>query len=261
MIIYKVTNLVNQKIYIGQTIKTLEYRKRCHYNDTRNSNRKRVYFHNALAKYKDSDFSWEVIDEADNQEELDKLEQYWITYYNSNNPEKGYNLKAGGQLGGGVNSQSTKDKIGETSKIKWQNPDIAKKMMEGLRKGTKTVKELAKKNYKTTICKKCGKEFTYRPMDTHARRPKFCSNECMQLYFKTDCLKNLDLANKVNQEKQKEKDNQLKEKIDSWCKEHMKEYKNIPMNRLTPIFDELSKLTNLEDARSIIRIYGFTSRK
>lgn len=261
MIIYKVTNLVNQKIYIGQTVKDLEYRKGCHYREMKNPNRKRVYFHNALAKYKDSDFIWEVIAEANTKEELDKLEQYWVSYYNSNDPEKGYNLKAGGQLGGGVNSQSTKDKIGETTKIKWQNPEIAKKMMDGLRKGNETIKEMAKNNYKTVVCKKCGKEFTYRPMDTKGYKPKFCSNECMQLFFKTDCLANLEAAAKVNKEKYEIIDRENKEKIDNWCKEHIKEYKDIPMNKLTPIFKELSKITGLEDARSIMRIYGFTSKR
>ena len=51
LIIYKATNLVNGKIYIGQTINTLEYRKNQHFREARCEKRKNIYFHNALNKY------------------------------------------------------------------------------------------------------------------------------------------------------------------------------------------------------------------
>lgn len=53
MIIYKVTNKVNNKVYIGQTVNSIDYRMKQHYKDTKRDN---YYFHNALRKYKVEDF-------------------------------------------------------------------------------------------------------------------------------------------------------------------------------------------------------------
>lgn len=53
MIIYKVTNKINNKVYIGQTVHTLNYRMAQHYKDARRDN---YYFHNALNKYRRYDF-------------------------------------------------------------------------------------------------------------------------------------------------------------------------------------------------------------
>ena len=51
MLIYKVTNLKNNKVYIGQTINSLEYRQNQHIKDCRRKNYYDNYFHNALIKY------------------------------------------------------------------------------------------------------------------------------------------------------------------------------------------------------------------
>ena len=93
-IIYKVTNQENGKIYIGQTIQTLNERKNKHYYKARQEEYT-THFINALRKYPEEAFIWEIIDEAETQEALDKKEKYWIAYYNS--IEEGYNTKDGGQ--------------------------------------------------------------------------------------------------------------------------------------------------------------------
>lgn len=93
-IIYRVTNQLNNKIYIGQTIQTLSERKNKHYYKARQENIN-THFINALRKYPEENFIWEVIDNADCQEQLDEKEKYWIDYYNS--VEEGYNTKDGGQ--------------------------------------------------------------------------------------------------------------------------------------------------------------------
>lgn len=94
-IIYKVTNQQNKKIYIGQTIQTLTERKNKHYYKARQINEYNTHFINALRKYPKESFVWEVIDEAQSQDELNNKEKYWINYYNS--IEKGYNTKDGGE--------------------------------------------------------------------------------------------------------------------------------------------------------------------
>ena len=93
-IIYKVTNKENGKIYIGQTIQTLNERKNKHYYKARQEEYT-THFINALRKYPEEVFTWEIIDEEETQEALDKKEKYWIAYYNS--VEEGYNTKDGGQ--------------------------------------------------------------------------------------------------------------------------------------------------------------------
>jgi len=93
-IIYKVTNSVNNKIYIGQTVKNLNERRNAHYYKARHENLN-THFLNALNKYPEEVFIWEEIDEAKNREELDNKEIYWINYYNS--IENGYNTRAGGE--------------------------------------------------------------------------------------------------------------------------------------------------------------------
>lgn len=93
-IIYKVTNQENGKIYIGQTIQTLNERKNKHYYKARQEEYT-THFINALRKYPEEVFIWEIIDEAETQEALDEKEKYWIAYYNS--VKEGYNTKDGGQ--------------------------------------------------------------------------------------------------------------------------------------------------------------------
>lgn len=261
MIIYKVTNLINNKVYIGQTIHDLNYRMLGHYRDTKRLRKINTHFNNALLKYPKSSFVWEVIDNATSHEELDEKEQYWIQYYHSNIPEFGYNLKAGGQFGGGSNSESTKIKIGLTTKEKWKNPELAKRMLEGLRKGTETCKLKARNNYKEATCKYCNKTFTYRPMDTNGVKPNFCSQECHQQYMKRLYSDSCERMKNITKLRREENDQQLKVIIETWLKDHFNDYLPIKYNKLTNLFESLSSLTNLKDARSIMRIFNFTSRK
>ena len=258
MIIYKVTNLVNQKVYIGQTINSLEHRKSGHYRDAKCQKKATVYFHNALLKYKPDQFVWEVIDTAETLEELNSKELYWVSYYESNNKEKGYNLKAGGN-GGGRCCESTKQKIREKAKVKWNNPEIAERMLEGLKKGHETSKQRALVNFKTTICHCCGKEFTYRPCDSPSRPPKFCSKECLHV-FRSAINPGLKIAAKKNHEAKEQERAEIKQKLFDWIPNFDK-FRNTPLNKLTPLFDELIPLCGYKDPRTLMLVLGFTSKK
>ena len=88
MWIYKITNIQNNKVYIGQSIRPVEQRFRRHINDAL-SNILNTHFARAIRKYGEISFQIEIIDSAHNQDELNQKEQYWIRYYNS--VENGYN--------------------------------------------------------------------------------------------------------------------------------------------------------------------------
>ena len=94
MIIYKATNNINGKVYIGQTINTLEQRATEHIGESKGRNK--TYFSNALKKYGVDSFAWEVIRICNNINELNAWEQYYILYCNSMNRKFGYNLQSGG---------------------------------------------------------------------------------------------------------------------------------------------------------------------
>ena len=97
-IIYRAHNVENDKNYIGQTIKTLAARRQVHYSKYSNC----PYFHSALEKYSKESWEWTIIDEADTQFDLDEKEKYWISFYKSNQADKGYNLTEGGRGSNGV---------------------------------------------------------------------------------------------------------------------------------------------------------------
>ena len=114
MIIYKITNKSNGKIYIGQTIHTLNYRKNQHLKCARKHIDNCRLLNNALRKYPLDNFTWEVIATATTQDELNSLENYYINLYDSMNRSKGYNLTSGGRKP--ILSEETKKKIGDSQR-------------------------------------------------------------------------------------------------------------------------------------------------
>jgi group I intron endonuclease len=94
MIIYKSTNKITGKIYIGQTTKSLEKRIKGHIKESKiDKNRP---FLLSINKYGVDNFTFEVIDTTNNLDELNNKEIYWINFYNSVSPN-GYNVTGGGQ--------------------------------------------------------------------------------------------------------------------------------------------------------------------
>lgn len=92
MIIYKVTNKVNGKVYIGQTIRNLEIRKWEHLQCAKDGVKTHLYY--AIRKYGEDNFTFEIIAEASSKQELNELERYYIKKYDSIN--NGYNMVDGG---------------------------------------------------------------------------------------------------------------------------------------------------------------------
>jgi group I intron endonuclease len=91
-IIYLIKNKINNKCYIGQTIRTLNIRWREHCNRCDNC----TILNNAIQKYTPDMFDVSIIVNCDDQ--LDQLEQKYIIEYNSLYPN-GYNIQSGGSKG------------------------------------------------------------------------------------------------------------------------------------------------------------------
>lgn len=92
--IYKITNQLNNKVYIGQTCRDLQTRWREH--KSRADCGYNTHLYNAILKYGQENFKIEEIEQVETSQ-LDEQEIYWIAFYDSNNPQKGYNLTIGGQ--------------------------------------------------------------------------------------------------------------------------------------------------------------------
>lgn len=90
--IYKITNRVNNKVYIGQTHFTIEHRWKQHIRNYNIEHRKQPLYM-AFDKYGLDNFYIEPIEEVDS-EQLNEREIYWIAYYNSF--KEGYNANIGG---------------------------------------------------------------------------------------------------------------------------------------------------------------------
>lgn len=92
--IYKITNTLNNKVYIGQTTKSLQKRFTQHKNNSNKSYFSQIVLYKAFNKYGIENFSFEQIEEVPN-ELLDDREKYWIEYYDSY--FNGYNSTLGGR--------------------------------------------------------------------------------------------------------------------------------------------------------------------
>lgn len=94
--IYKITNKINGKSYIGQTIQDVKERFYQHCATKCSQAILNMVIHKAINKYGKSNFTIEVIEEVESTN-LNDRERYWIRYYDSYN--NGYNSTEGGQDG------------------------------------------------------------------------------------------------------------------------------------------------------------------
>jgi group I intron endonuclease len=150
--IYKITNEINRKIYIGQSV---DYEKRKVSHKTKflqyckspeNHKSGCIFLYNSFKKYGFENFTFELIEEC-LIDELNNREQYWMNFYSSYEREYGYNLcKIAGSSKGTIRNESTRLKNSESAKkrIGDKNPfygkthsDYSKNEMSKKRSGKK----------------------------------------------------------------------------------------------------------------------------
>ena len=96
-VIYIITNKVNGKQYVGQTIQPLNVRfnRHCQYYSS-SSGESKMVIKQAIHKYGRKNFTIEILEECE-QQLLDEREMYYINFYDTFN--NGYNSTLGGKLG------------------------------------------------------------------------------------------------------------------------------------------------------------------
>ena len=162
--IYKITNIINNKCYIGQS---RNIHNRWHDHKTVNSKDKEYEYplYRAFRKYGLNNFTFEIIEFVDDVSLLNEREIYWIKYYDSY--YNGYNLTSGGN-----NQEPTKIISDETIKA------IQHELLT-----TDIIYSALQLKYNVSIGRisdinqgKCG----FNPTLTYPLRPKkkqhFCSN-------------------------------------------------------------------------------------
>ena len=133
--IYKITNQLNQKSYIGQTINSIKERMRKHYDHSLQATTGIDY---AIYKYGKDNFIVEEVCQCDDSQ-LDELERYYIQLYNTY--EDGYNLTLGGQ------DYSTRWIVNEQEIIdKYNNGKTIDELAIEYNKGYRTISNLLHRN-------------------------------------------------------------------------------------------------------------------
>lgn len=140
MVIYKITNLINGKCYIGQTSRTLEER----WYDHCSKHSRCLALHSAIVKYGSENFLVEQIDTADTQIEADYKESMWIDCLETISPN-GYNLKGGGSYGKHSDEVKTKMKEYWATHERTDAQKAAAKSLGTYHKGKSHSKEWNKK--------------------------------------------------------------------------------------------------------------------
>lgn len=179
-IIYKAINKINGKVYIGQTIKTLEGRRSEHLRDNK-SNDYNSAFHKALRKYGEDSFEWEVIVHCGSKEEMDDMEFHYIKQYNSYN-SGGYNLTWGGEgCHGRKYSYETIKKMSESHKgVKLPKEQVRKILATRMRRNYTGLNNKAGRMYVLTTPE--GDVFKVFNLDYFCKRFTSCKLNASSLY-------------------------------------------------------------------------------
>lgn len=181
--VYKITNIINNKIYIGQT---QDYKNRWsrHKSDARLGKKHNYHLYNSMRKYGINNFVFEIIAQTKYVEEIDKLEINLIEQYKSTNKDIGYNNSPGGQTNKLVSTETrqklsrslkgrkgpmlgkslsietrhliSKANKGKKNRLGFKTSNETKKILSNINIGKKASKETKEKMSKSMIGKNKG---------------------------------------------------------------------------------------------------------
>ena len=136
--IYKITNNINNKVYIGQTTMSTKLRFQNHISSCRRGKNNCYKLYRAFRKYGFENFSVETLEEC-LASELNEREKYWIEFYDST--KFGYNVSIGG------NVTRTSKKLDENEVIRLFNEgNAATKIARMLHVNTYKISDILRKH-------------------------------------------------------------------------------------------------------------------
>jgi len=185
MIIYKTTNLINGKFYIGKDANNRNY-----YLGSG------IILKRAISKYGKENFKKEILETCKSLKELEQREIYWINKLNATNDSIGYNIAIGG-LGGNTflndpNKETRRESIRQGS-IGRKHSKETKERLSRLKKGIKfsdAHKEKLKKFHKGMLGKTQSEEAKRKIGLANKNKPKIKCPYCdMKSSNKTNMLR------------------------------------------------------------------------
>lgn len=156
--IYSIINKSNGKIYVGQTSRPFDERKSEHFNRLNRQVHSNPHLQSAWNKYGEDAFEFNILENCP-KEDLGENEDWWITYFDSTNQSKGYNLQSGGVSDYTV-SDETRKKQSEALKGYKHSEEFCKKISDA-RKGM-VFSETHKRNMSKSKCKSLNNSGFYR---------------------------------------------------------------------------------------------------
>ena len=134
MVIYKLTNIITGKVYIGKTV-NLKNRLNQHFSRRISSCR---LLHRAILKHEYHNFDISLLArDIKNDNLINELERFWIKEYSANNREFGYNLTEGGDgCIGIIVSQEARKKM-SVAKLGVKASEVTKQKQSRIRSGRK----------------------------------------------------------------------------------------------------------------------------
>lgn len=181
--IYKIENLINGKVYIGQS-KDLFLRYSQHFSNGMKSQSK-IYLYRSMNYYGIDNFSFQIIKIT---YDLDYWERFFIYWYQSYKSEFGYNLTDGGQKGNRRKddfkyTDEMKRKMSESAKRRWKNPIYRENILESQSVGKKSDEGRRNRSEATRLMWKNGK-FANRENNPNMQRKGRKMPESMRLKMK-----------------------------------------------------------------------------
>lgn len=236
--IYKITNKIDGKCYIGQSVNVqARWRKHKVVANQLNGRDCDKPLYRAIRKYGIENFDFKIIEECP-KEQLNEREIFWIDYYDSFNLEKGYNLTKGGDNVGEICKKLTEEQVqeikqklldGKTQTSISKDYNVSQTVISYINLGIEYYHEdwdyPIRKRKIQHLCKDCGK-----PIDKKSIRCISCQAKYrMQLPpIKRDELKKL-----IREETFSEigrRFNVVDNTIKSWCKKLNLPYRKKDIN-------------------------------
>lgn len=186
--IYSITNIKNNKRYIGQA-SSFYRRFGVHLSTLRNNKHDNIYLQNSWNKYGEESFKFEILEELEiiDKNVLAEREQYWMDYYNCYDRDYGYNINPSSTenpMLGQTHTEEARKKISEAAKGRKLSEEAKQKLIESRKnKPSDSREKQAKVDYSLRNIKKAKKiEFEYYIKDLEGNEfifrnlSEFCRN-------------------------------------------------------------------------------------